>query len=149
MTPATVAAVAAVGALVGWLPLRFRTAIHRARLQSRLNGLFLRTCDALFFIDDQGRLTDVNPAAAVLTGRRREDLLRLPIWSVIARPSFSAADWRGPLPEGLGTHEGNGPQKDGPPVDVELHMVANVSPHAHLATARALGPPKGSHAARC
>jgi PAS domain S-box-containing protein len=115
-----------------------RKEAERARQDSeaRFRSLTEHIPDALFFVDDQGRLTDVNPAALVLTGCSRENLIRRPIWSLVARPSFNEADWRGLLADDHRACECAVRQKDGQSVDVELYAVAKVAPHVHLAIAR-------------
>jgi PAS domain S-box-containing protein len=67
--------------------LRASEARHRAVLESAL--------DAFVGMDHEGRITEFNPAAERLFGRRRDEVLGLELASVIIPPAFRKAHRRG------------------------------------------------------
>jgi PAS domain S-box-containing protein len=67
--------------------LRASEARHRAVLESAM--------DAFVGMDHEGRITEFNPAAERLFGRRRDEVLGLELASVIIPPSFRKAHRRG------------------------------------------------------
>jgi len=139
-----------VAGMVGTIvDLTERNEAERARQDSeaRFRSLIEDIPDALFFVDDQGGLIDVNAAAMVLTGCSRKHLLGRPIWSMVARPSFNEADWRGLLAGDHRRYECAVQPKEGQFVDVELHVVAKAVPHLHLVIARDIRARKQAEAA--
>src|SRR5262245_28830315 len=58
----------------------------RARLE-QMEGLFAHVADAVFVAESDGRIIDVNPAACVMLGFSRQELLTFHQWDIVTSAS--------------------------------------------------------------
>jgi PAS domain S-box-containing protein len=123
-----------------------RRAVEDSR--HRLQALFDNTLDALLLADDEGRFIDANPAACVLLGYERSELLRMSVSDI--RPARHRDEgtvaWQQFLAIGNLTGEYACLRKDGTTREVEFRSVANVVPGVHLSALRDVTPRKVAEA---
>lgn len=115
---------------------RVQEALFHSR--RRLQALFDNALDAILLLNDAGQYVDVNPAGCALLGRRRDEILTLFPWDVVA-PQFAdtARDaWRAFLRAGTGAGDYKVQAADGSAREVECQAVAHVLPGLHLAMLR-------------
>lgn len=90
---------------------------------------------ALLIVNDRARYVEVNPAATVLTGYTRSELLRMSVWDLTPQPNKSTGmtAWEGFLR--AGEQSGRYPirRKDGTVVRAAYFATAHVLPSLHLA----------------
>ena len=115
---------------------RLQEALFHSR--RRLQALFDYSLDAIFLVNDAGEYVDVNPAACVLLGYTRDQILRMRVGDL--HPHETAAEgrdmWRAFLRAGTLSGEYRLHARDGTPRDVEFRAVANVLPGLHLSVIR-------------
>jgi PAS domain S-box-containing protein len=103
---------------------------------AQFRAVFDAALDAMLIADHERRFVEVNPAACLLLGRDRDDLLTLRIEDV----SPPAADVRGAWEAFLAAGEASGEytlvRPDGSAVEVEFRAKANVLPDRHLSILR-------------
>jgi PAS domain S-box-containing protein len=128
-----------------------RTQAEEELRKSRVlfKAVFDNALDAIMIADDEGRYVDVNPAACRLTGRAREELLRLSVFDLAAHGSESATRelWQEfkSRDARLGQHVIK--RKDGAHLTVEYSAVANFLPGLHLSVIRDISDRQQSEAA--
>ena len=114
----------------------------------RLQALFDNTLDALLLADDDGRYIDANPAACVLLGYERSELLRMSVSDI--RPARHRDEgrvaWQQLLATGDLTGEYTCLREDGTTREVEFRAVANVVPGVHLSALRDVTQRKAAEA---
>jgi len=114
----------------------------------RLQALFDNTLDALLLADDEGRFIDANPAACVLLGYERSELLRMSVSDI--RPAGHRDEgtvaWQQLLATGNLTGEYTCLRKDGTTREVEFRAVANVVRGVHLSALRDVTQRKAAEA---
>jgi PAS domain S-box-containing protein len=106
--------------------------------QHRLQALFDNTLDALLLADDEGRYIDANPAACVLLGYERSELLRMSASDVmpVRHRDEGTVAWQQLLATGNLAGAYTCLRKDGTTREVEFRAVANVVPGVHLSALR-------------
>lgn len=116
--------------------------------QHRLQALFDNTLDALLLADDEGRYIDANPAACVLLGYERSELLRMSASDVtpVRHRDEGTVAWQQLLATGNLTGEYTCLRKDGTTREVEFRAVANVVPGVHLSALRDVTQRKAAEA---
>ena len=105
--------------------------------QQRLQALFDNALDAILMADEQMRFVDANPAACVLTGYSREELLQLRVQDVTPLPNQGLLDslWQDLISAGKLDSEFQLLRKDATTIIVEFRAVANFIPGLHVAIA--------------
>ena len=103
-------------------------------------GIFEHSPEALFLFDDQRRFTDANPAACLLAGRSREEIVGAVITQYLRYPSsVDAAEldtrWRQFLRDGYRVTEGLVARPDGTERYIEMSARLNILPGVHLCAA--------------
>jgi PAS domain S-box-containing protein len=103
--------------------------------QQRLQALFENARDAILMADEQMRFADANPAACVLTGYHREELLKLRVQDVtpLRNQSLLQEIWQNLISSGKLDGEYEIQRKDGTIITVEFRAVANIVPGLHMA----------------
>ncbi len=116
---------------------------HHLAGEARYRGLFERAMDAMVVLDLEGKLVELNPAAAQMLGYRREDAIGRPLVSLVVPEEADATAARF-----AGKIDGSAPassyrtvlmSKDGRcvPVDVRSEvMIRDGEPYGVLAIAR-------------
>ena len=104
----------------------------------RLQALFDHSHDAILLADNEGRYVDANPAACLLLGYTREELLELAIPEVfaVADAGWARGAWREFLAKGRTTGEISLRRKDGSSVVVDYSAIASILPGLHLSILR-------------
>jgi len=115
---------------------RLQEALFHSR--RRLQALFDYAHDAIILANDAGEYVDANPAACVLTGYTRDQLLRMHVWDMRQRETAAEAQdrWRAFLKTGSLSGDYQLHVGDGTIRDVEFRAVANVLPGLHLSVMR-------------
>ena len=114
----------AAGRVVGVSTIA-RDVTERKRAEARYRGLFEGVADAILVADVEGRYLDANPAAVVLLGYTREELLGLRVPDVVAhRPGWTEAEYVRFRDEGHWRGELELRRKDGSLVPVEVLATA-------------------------
>ena len=125
---------------------RSEQAIRESEAQFR--ALFESSLDPTVVADDEGRLVEVNPAAAALFGVPAEKLVGSGIWEFSeSRPAFDVA-WARFLSEGEMRGEWDLRALDGAPREVEFSARARVLPGRHLSVMRDIGERRRGERAR-
>jgi PAS domain S-box-containing protein len=103
-----------------------------------LSAAFDSALDAMFVAEDDGRFTEVNPAACALLGYEREQLLSMNLEEVVAERHRDQAmeTWRGFIAAGMQRGEIQLERRDGAEVLAEYSARANFVPGQHLAILR-------------
>jgi len=111
---------------------------ERKRARDELHALFENTQEAILIADGESRYIDANPAACLLTGYSREELLRLKVRDVtpIAAQDSGIRQWKEFLRAGKMEGEYQIRRRDGSMVEVEFRSVANFLPGLHLSVMR-------------
>lgn len=109
--------------------------------RDRLAGVFTHASDAMLLADDTGAYVDANPAACVLTGRDRSQLLGMHPWELAAgnplpTEAESGSTWGELQEDGTLAGEFAVRRSDGAVVLTEFRAVANIVPGIHLSTLR-------------
>ena len=96
--------------------------------QWRLQALFENARDAILMADEQMCFVDANPEASVLTGYRREELLKLRVQDVtpLRNQSLLQGIWQNLISAGKLDGEYELQRKDGTIITVEFRAVANI-----------------------
>jgi PAS domain S-box-containing protein len=106
--------------------------------EERYHSLFDNTLDALMVADDDGHHVDVNPAACLLFGYTREEMLKMGIYDTAPLSGRSQVKslWTEFITAGEATGEYTVLCKDGTTREVEFRAVANVQPGLHMTAMR-------------
>jgi PAS domain S-box-containing protein len=117
---------------------------QRHKVERRLQTLFENAQDAILLADDQARYVDANPAACVLLGLTREEVLRRTVWDLTPAPNgeMGRQAWQEFLRMGRQGGEYQLLRSDGASVEVEYRAVANIQPGLHLSILRDVGQRK-------
>lgn len=99
-------------------------------------ALFEVAVDAILIADDGGRYVDANPAACVLLGYSRDELLSLGVSDILGHPERFADDWQAFLQRGTRSGEYVVRRKDGTLRTTEFRAVANFVPGLHVSSMR-------------
>jgi PAS domain S-box-containing protein len=112
----------------------------------RQKALFDYALDAILFLNDDGRIEEVNQAAVFLLGRPREELTTMTVWDFTPPSGLVAAReaWAAFLRIGLQDDEHQILTADGSTRELEYRAVANVRPGLHLTFLRDVTAQKGS-----
>lgn len=99
-----------------------------------LQAVLAHSIEAIFFLDDEGRYVDANPAACALTGYNQMELLQETVCTLMPEAIREGCieGWREFTREGRCSGEYTLMRRDGLFIDVEYRMVANVAPGTHL-----------------
>ena len=113
------------------------TAGEHHPLAELYQGIFEHSPEALFLFNDERRFTDANPAACLLAGRPREEIIGAVITQYLRYPrSVDAAEldarWRQFLRDGYRVAEGLVTRPDGTERNIEMSARLNVLPGVHL-----------------
>ena len=112
--------------------------------QERLQALFDNTQDAIFLADESGRYVDANPAASMITGYSRDEIVGKKVGDF--GPPRLRERGRQLLQEvvrmGRLTGEYTVVRKDGTEIETEFRAVANFQPGLHLSVIRDITEPK-------
>ena len=129
---------ATVGRHVGQFIERTRTQAELTATHRQFKGLFDGALEAVVIVDDDRRYVDVNEAAAVLFGVRREALigLRPDDFVVATDEGDTAAAWQRFLADGEQQGEVTLARPDGQIRIVEYSARAHFVPHRHLSIMR-------------
>jgi PAS domain S-box-containing protein len=127
------------------LHVRFLILVWRERRQTahdlrttehEFQAIFDSALDALLIVDDRGVCVEANPAALVLLGARRDELISQPIRNFELTP----LEWRrstGDLFDGIvGQGEMQVLRRDGRPIFVEYGTRTHYLPHRHFIALR-------------
>lgn len=110
-----------------------------AESQRRLQALFDNALDAILLADDAARLVDANPAAGILLGRSRQEILQMTVFDITPTMDRERGRvlWRA-FTETDGKQGGEYPltRQDGTILTVEYRAVANILPGLHLSILR-------------
>ena len=98
-------------------------------------AVFAGSMDAIVLVDDDARFVDANPAACVLFGRERDQLLMLRVGDV-AVENFSPETWRAFLQAGSRVANSVIERPRGERRFIEVHATASILPGRHLAMIR-------------
>jgi PAS domain S-box-containing protein len=103
--------------------------------QQRLQALFDNALDAILMADEQMRFVDANPAACVLTGYDRAELLKLRVQDLTPHRNQSLLQelWQNLTSAGKLNGEYELQRKDGKLITVEFRAVANIVHGLHCA----------------
>ena len=106
--------------------------------EARFRSLFNNALDAILLADDNGDYVDANPAACVLLGYSRAELLGMNIMDVTPSSNHAAAahQWRRLKDEGQLITEQTVICKNGQLRETEYYAVANIQPNTHLSIIR-------------
>lgn len=119
----------------------FANAIARKRAeeiveesQVRLQALFKNAPIAIFFMDDESRLLEVNPAACTLLGYSLDEFLQMSVWDIVSGANLALAHelWQAFLIAGGQNGEFPLRHKDGRTIEVEYRAVANIMPGLNI-----------------
>ncbi len=102
--------------------------------EERFRAVFENALDAMFILDDVGSFVDVNPAACVLSGRSRQDLLKMNVLSLVPYGRMDEVKKLGETFRQEGRMQGEFQivRGDGQIVDIEYSSSANFLPGYHL-----------------
>ncbi len=112
--------------------------MNRKERAPYLQALFDHIQDAIFFLDDEARIVDANPAACALLGYRAVELENRDVWEVLRVRSLLRPEvlWEAFLREGKQTGETQLQSRDGTLTFVEVNAVAHIAPGIHMAILR-------------
>lgn len=128
-------------------PLLLRAAQDQLRVNEQLlRAVFDGAMDAMLIADDNGSYVDANPAACVLFGLEKPELLGRRIADFTA-PEHDSGRWQTFLSEGRLRGEFPLLRLDGERRDLEYSSVANVLPGLHLSILRDITERKASERA--
>ena len=122
------------------ISLRRQTETNLRASQSRLQALFDHSHDAILLADDGGNYMDANPAACLLFGFKREELLALSVADVFAASerSWARQAWGEFLARGAQDGECRLLRKNGSIVRADYSAIARIQPGLHLTIFRDL-----------
>ncbi len=106
--------------------------------QARLQALFDHSNDAIILADDRGRYVEVNPAACVLLGYTREELLRLGVAEIFSASDRNLAEgaWHEFLEQGNQRGECSLRRKNGSLLRADYSAIAHIQAGLHLSIFR-------------
>ena len=109
-----------------------------AQSQRRLQALFDHALDGILLADDTAGYVDANPAACMLTGYDRAELLQQSVWDLTPEmdQERGRALWQHFLATGTQQGEYTLQRKDGTSVEVEYRATAHIVPGLHLTVLR-------------
>jgi len=117
-----------------------RTQMERnlERSQSRLQALFDHALDGILLADNMAGYVDANPAACMLTGYDRAELLQRSVWDLTPEmdQERGRALWQHFLATGTQQGEYTLQRKDGTSVEVEYRATAHIVAGLHLTVLR-------------
>jgi PAS domain S-box-containing protein len=111
-----------------------------------LRAVFDSAMDAMLIADDSGTYVDANPAACVIFGLEKHELVGRRIAEFTA-PDYASGSWNAFLKEGRSRGEFPLVRLDGQRRDLEYSSVANVLPGLHLSILRDITERKASEKA--
>jgi PAS domain S-box-containing protein len=120
---------------IGYAIERSRVEAARRSSERQLRALFDGALDAMVIADDEGRCVDANPAACVLFGLPREQLIGRRLADFIAAPDLGAA-WAAFRRDGTTRGEFTVARPDGSIRHVEYSGTADVLAGRHLGVLR-------------
>jgi PAS domain S-box-containing protein len=120
-----------------------------AQTLARQQAIFEATLDAILVADDEGRYIDANPAACLLTGYSRAELLERSVWDLTPESGHAQglAAWRAFITQGQMSGEYTITRRDGSLVETEFRAVASIMPGLHLSVMRDITERKRATAA--
>jgi PAS domain S-box-containing protein len=115
---------------------RFEATLARTRAHQQ--AIFDASLDAILVADDLGRYVDINPAACLLTGYSRAELLERSIWDLTPEVGREQglASWHAFIRQGQMSGEYTLTRRDGSLIEAEFRAVAGFMPGLHLSIMR-------------
>jgi PAS domain S-box-containing protein len=115
-----------------------------------LQALFDNSLDAILVANDEGRYIDANPAACLLLGYTREELMQLDRAALNSEPFGQErwATWQQFLASGSQRGECSVLRKDGSLIHLEFRAVANILPGVHVSSSRDITERKSAEEAQ-
>jgi len=110
---------------------------HRAELR-RFQAVFDNILDAILLVEETGHVLDLNPAACVLLGLGREEILGRAMFQLLSGRDNEAdlGMFRGVIAAGGTSGEYSFARRDGSTVEVEYHIKPNIVPGVELLVLR-------------